>query len=115
MITTATTTALDADAVTRSPKRRLRRLLAGVVLAGVLGSAAATTLGASAAEAMTPAQSTSVGVVSTLINDVDNFWTANFHNWGVSTYYRSSTVHFYNTNVYACGSTLEAANSFACS
>ncbi len=106
---------MEQQNVPQAPKRTFRKFVTGVVFAAVLGTVTISTVGTSTANAITPAQSTSVGTVNALYNDINYFWSASFRGWGWSTYYRSSTVHFYNTTVTACGITLSPNNSYACS
>jgi len=70
---------------------------------------------AGGAKAMTPAQSYSTGSVNTLIPDINNFWTTAMRSWGWLGYYRTPSVYFYNSAIYACGGTQQPNNSFACS
>ncbi|MGZ4801794.1 MAG: neutral zinc metallopeptidase [Acidimicrobiia bacterium] len=91
------------------------RKLTGLVAALTLSLSLFATLGSSSAGALTPAQSTSTGSATVLYGDVNTFWSTNFTAWGWSSYYRSPTVHFYNTTTYQCGVWLSPSNSFACS
>jgi predicted metalloprotease len=92
----------------------LRKKLTLLVVTLALSTACIAALGASSADAMTPAQSTSQGSVNTLIPDINNFWTSAMRGWGWSSYYHVPSVWFYNSNISACGTTLSASNSFAC-
>jgi predicted metalloprotease len=92
----------------------LRTKLSILAVAVTLGAAVIGAVGTSPAAAMTPAQTTSTGTINTLIPDINNFWYSAFRSWGLSTYYRTPQVYFYNSTIYACGTTLVANNSFAC-
>lgn len=92
----------------------IRTKLSLLVITLTLGAAVLGAVGTSSAQAMTPAQTTSTGTVNTLIPDVNTFWYQNFRSWGWLAYYRTPQVYFYNSTIYACGSTLSANNSFAC-
>jgi predicted metalloprotease len=94
-------------------KIRTKLALLGVTL--VLSTAAFAAVGTSPANAMTPAQSTSVGSLNALIPDLSNFWTTNMRNWGWLSYYYAPSVYTYNTSIYRCGQWLSPNNSFACS
>ncbi len=95
--------------------RNVRKKLSLFVVTIVLSTAGLAAVGTSPAAAMTPAQTTSTGSVNTLIPDVNTFWTASMRGWGWLAYYRTPSVYFYNSTIYACGTTLYASNSFACS
>ncbi len=91
-------------------KRVVVKAMATTLLAGVVVSAQ----GAGSASAITPAQTTSSGSAKAIYGDLDKFWMTNFTNWGYSSYLVRPTVHYYNSTVQACGTTLPANNSFAC-
>jgi predicted metalloprotease len=93
----------------------LRKPFLVLLLTLVLSTVAFSAFGSSSASAMTPAQSTSTGSAQTLYPDINAFWRNNFNRWGLGAYYRNPTVHFYNSYVYQCGTTLSPNNSFACS
>lgn len=95
--------------------KKIRTKLAVLGVTLVLSAAAFAAVGTSPANAMTPAQSTSQGVVNTLIPDIDDFWTASMRGWGWLGYYRTPQVYFYNSWISACGVSLSPSNSFACS
>jgi predicted metalloprotease len=95
--------------------KNLRIRSAAVIATLALSAVAVAAIGTSTAAAMTPAQTTSQGSINTLIPDINNFWATSMSNWGWRSYYRVPSVYFYNSTISACGTTLGANNSFACS
>lgn len=89
--------------------RKLGALALSALTCAVIG----TTVTVTPASALSSPQTVSSGTANFLKGDLDNFWRANYRNWGW-TNYRTPTVHYYNTTVQACGTTLSPNNSYAC-